>query len=198
MKIKRFKNLWAMGLLLFGALLIAFYLLKVFFPKFIVGVAELPAIVNFGNKIDGNQWYYFIFYGITSFLSLYFYSCACCKTTKLDAIESLILYGIIIISHLVELFLIPQSFMFNNILYLLIPLIIAAKRKIKDFNIFYSTAICFIVTSVAQSLSLDIRGIITLISYPNTATYFVLLIDGYIWTTLLYLFFNYKGEQNNG
>lgn len=54
MKIKRFNNLWAMGLILFGAILVAFYLAKIFFPEFIVGVAEIPAIVNFGNLIDGN------------------------------------------------------------------------------------------------------------------------------------------------
>ena len=47
MKVKRFNNLWAMGLILFGAILVAFYLAKIFFPEFIVGVAEIPAIVNF-------------------------------------------------------------------------------------------------------------------------------------------------------
>ena len=55
MKVKKFNNLWAMGLILFGAILVAFYLAKIFFPEFIVGVAEIPAIVNFGNLIDGER-----------------------------------------------------------------------------------------------------------------------------------------------
>ena len=45
MKIKKFNNLWAMGLILCGVLLVAFYVAKIFFPEFIVGVAEEPAIV---------------------------------------------------------------------------------------------------------------------------------------------------------
>ena len=49
MKVKRFNNLWAMGLILCGVLLVAFYLAKIFFPEFIVCVAEIPAIVNFGE-----------------------------------------------------------------------------------------------------------------------------------------------------
>ena len=65
MKVKRFNNLWAMGLILCGVLLVAFYLAKIFFPEFIVGVAEIPAIVNFGNLIDGN----IIFRNIFDFLS---------------------------------------------------------------------------------------------------------------------------------
>ena len=61
MKVKKFNNLWAMGLILCGVLLVAFYLAKIFFPEFIVGVAEIPAIVNFAllvmvflfNKLSG-------------------------------------------------------------------------------------------------------------------------------------------------
>ena len=68
MKVKRFNNLWAMGLILFGAILIAFYIVKIFFPQFIVGVAEIPSIVAFGNYVDSHEWAKQLFNIATVFL----------------------------------------------------------------------------------------------------------------------------------
>ena len=61
MKVKRFNNLWAMGLILFGVLLVAFYVAKIFFPQFIVGVAQTPSIVKFGTYVDSNNIYIYLF-----------------------------------------------------------------------------------------------------------------------------------------
>lgn len=196
MKIKRFENLWTMGLIIFGVLLVAFYLAKIIFPSFVVGVAQTPRIVEFGNFVDSHLWAYHIFNGATSFLILYFYTCACCRICKLYCKETLILIAHILLSHLIEVFLPNQLLAFNFIAYLSIPLIIVAIREIKDYKIFYSTAICFIISTIAQSFSLEIRGISTLISYPNTATFCVLLIDVYIWNILLYNYFNFKESKN--
>ena len=199
MKVKRFENLWTMGLLLVGAILVVLYIVKIFFPQFIVKVAEIPRIVKIGNYIDSHKWCYYLFNGLTSFLILYFYACGCCRIKLLDYKEILIVIGLISVSHLIEEFIPNQLLAYNFALYLIIPLIIATKRKFNDYSIFNSTAICSIVTTFAQSISLEIRGISTLVSYPNTATYFILLIDAYIWNLLLYNYFNYKkGETNNG
>ena len=198
MRIKKFNNLWAMGLLLFGIILVACYIMKIFFPDFIVGVAEIPSIVSFGNYVDSHKWAYYLFNSATSFITMYFYGCACCKINKLNLIEILSLVFIIIFSYFVEAFLPNQLLAYNFAVYLVFVFVICYNRKINDINIFYSNAICFVITTFAQSISLEIRDISTLISYPNTATYFVLLIDLYIWNILLYLFFNYKGENNNG
>ena len=84
MKVKKFNNLWAMGLILFVAILIAFYLAKIFFPEFIVGVAEIPAIVNFGNLIDGNIIFKNIFDFLRNILITGIYFCACCRSSKLN------------------------------------------------------------------------------------------------------------------
>lgn len=51
MKVKRFNNLWAMGLILCGVLLIAFYVAKIFFPEFIIGIAETPRLVEIGTYL---------------------------------------------------------------------------------------------------------------------------------------------------
>ena len=198
MKVKRFNNLWAMGLILFGVLLVAFYVAKIFFPQFIVGVAQTPSIVKFGNYVDSNNIYIYLFNGITSFIPMYLFGCACCRVTKLKFVENLFLVILFIVSCLVQEFIPTQSFTFNVCGYFIFVLFICTNRKIKNYKVLYSTIICYLITAFAQSLSLEIRDVSTLISYPNTATYFILLIDLYIWSGLLYLFFNYKGEQNNG
>lgn len=198
MRIKKFNNLWAMGLLLFGIILVACYIMKIFFPDFIVGVAEIPSIVSFGNYVDSHKWAYYITNGVLSFVTLFFYTCACCRIKTLRIVEVFILIGLIIISHLIEEFAVQHLVGYNFILYLLLPLIVEFIRKTNRSEIFYSTCICFVITTIAQSISLSIRNIPLYISFTNTATYFVLLIDLYIWTILLYLYYNYKGEVNNG
>jgi hypothetical protein len=73
MKVKRFKNLWAMGLILCGALLIAFYVAKIFFPEFIIGIAETPRIVKLGTIIQSNKWYLHLFNFAVSYIFGYLY-----------------------------------------------------------------------------------------------------------------------------
>lgn len=198
MKVKRFNNLWTMGLILFGVLLIVFYIAKIFFPKFIVGVAEVPSIVKFGTYVDSHLWSLYLFNGITSFATMYLFGCACCRVTKLKLVECLFLIALFIVSCLVERFLPTQFFTFNVCGYFIFVLFILLYRKIDNYKVLYSTIICYLITAFAQSLSLEIRDISTLISYPNPATFFILIIDGTIWDILLYLFFNYKGEKTNG
>jgi hypothetical protein len=84
MKVKKFKNLWTMGLILFGAILIALYVAKIFFPEFIVGIAEIESVVKFGEYVDTHLWAYYLFTSITSFVIAYFYCCACCRRKYLE------------------------------------------------------------------------------------------------------------------
>lgn len=187
-----------MGLILCCAMLVALYCIKIFYPNVVVGVAEIKPIVKFGNFIDKYDWAYYLFYGSTSMLILWFYTCACCRVNKLGKIELCVLFGLVVLSHIIEKYLPTQSLVFNISLYLIMPLIVVTKRRIKDYRIFYSTVVCFLITNFAQTISLDIRAISTMVSYPNSATYFILLIDAYIWNVLLYNYYNFKGVKKDG
>ena len=195
MKIKRFKNLWTMGLIIFGVILVTLYLLKLIVPNFIISIAELPSIIKFGEYVDTHIWAYYLFNGLTSFFILYFYCCACCRIKHLNYKECLIIVASIILSYIVEAYIPSLLLAYNFMAYIFLPLIIVSLRKLTNINIFYSLCFCFLITTTAQWLSLEIRGISTLISYPNTATYFILLIDLYIWNVLLYCFYNYKNKK---
>jgi hypothetical protein len=195
MKVKKFDNIWTMGLILFGALLVGFYIAKWFFPQWIIGVAETPQIVEFGTFIDSNIWAYHLFNGVTSFLLMYFYICACCRINKLDILETLALCFSIFISVIISEYWAVFALPYNFMGYIFLPLFVAFKRKNQDYLIFYSTCVSFLLTTLCQFLSLEIRDISTLVSYPNTATYFILLIDLYICNILLYLYFNFKKRR---
>lgn len=192
MKIKKFKNLWTMGLIIFGALLVTLYVTKLIFPEFVIGVAQIDVIVQFGNYVDTHKWAHYLFNGMLSLFGLYFYCCACCRLKKLNSKELLIIVVSILLYYIIEEFVPSFLFVYNNVLYILLPFLFVLLRKETNINVMYSTSVCFTITSIAQVLSLYIRDISTLITYPNTATLFILLIDGYIWNLLLYFYFNNK------
>ena len=84
MKVKRFNNLWAMGLILCGVLLVAFYVAKIFFPQFIIGIAETPRLVEIGTSIQSNKWYLHLFNFAVGYIHGYIMCCTCCRTYKLN------------------------------------------------------------------------------------------------------------------
>jgi hypothetical protein len=184
-----------MGLLLTGGILVLLYLIKLIFPNFIVGVAQLPSIVAIGTFIDTHLWAYYLFYSITSFISGYFYCCASCRLKKLPLKYNLVILGQIVINFLCEAFFFEYYIYTNMITMLLCPLIVCYMEKVTSAKYFYSTIICFTIHNLAQIISLEIRDIGVIVTSLNSATFFILLIDTYIWQVLLYNFYNYKEKR---
>lgn len=192
MKVKKFNNLWAMGLILCGVLLVAFYVAKIFFAEFIVGVAEIPAIVNFGNFIDGNIVFRNIFDFLSNILITGIYFCACCRVSKLNLKAFLVLVCYALVLRLCSNFFTGLYSVFNLGGLVFCPLIICLLNNNANKDTFISTVICFSVDSITQVLSMIIRDITLIANTLNTATYTVLLIDMIIWRVLLYCYYNYK------
>lgn len=195
MKIKKFNNLWTMGLIIFIGILLTIYLVKIINPAFIVGVAETESVVKFGQYIDTHKWAYYLAGGIISFIAGYLYCCACCKKTKLSLVQTIMVVVYVILSLLGQTF-IPQYFSVIDICLLIImPLIINLMDKNNDSSKIYSLGVTFIINNVSQIISLQIRDIGLMISQYNFATCLILLIDGYIWLFILYFYFNFKKEK---
>ena len=195
MKIKRFNNLWTMGLIILIGILITIYCVKIINPEFIVGVAETESIVKLGNYIDTHKWAYYLANVLISFIVEYFYCCACCKKRKLGVRDIIIVIISITISLLAQTF-IPQFFSVIDICLLIaMPMIINAMDRNYDASKFYSFGITFIVHNLAQIVSLQIRDLSLMISQHNFASYIILLIDAYIWLFIMYNLFNFKREK---
>ena len=195
MKIKRFKNLWTMGLILFGSILTFFYVAKLFFPQFIVGIAELPSIVKIGNYIDTHKWAYYIAVPIYSYVIGYFLFCACCRTKILSWKSNIILVSFIIVALIIQRFLPLIYTPFNYVALILQPLLMLFVDKRASKETLTSTCICFCVDIMTQALSLQIRDITLIANKVNFATFTILLIDMLIWRILLYLYYNNKEKE---
>ena len=79
-----------------------------------------------------------------------------------------------------------------------VPTVMNALNKVSGIKYLYSMVVCLSVHLLAQMFSLMIRDISTIISYPNSATYLILLIDMYIWEVILYNYYNFKENKENG
>lgn len=195
MKVKRFKNLWAMGLILFGAILVLFYIAKIFFPEWIVGVAEIPSIVKFGNYVDSHKWAYYLFDGIFSTFIAFIYCCACCRKSKLGikSLGAIIAFNVIL--YLVSAFLPHQYTIVNCAIFVFMPFLVCAIERNINKDTFISTSICVFADLIIQVISMEIRDVTMLMSQFNSATFFILLIDMVIWRFLFYSYFNYKNNK---
>ena len=201
MRVKKFDNLWTMGLIIFAVLLCAFYIAKVISPDFVVGVAQTSSVVKFGEFVDTHVWAYYLFYFPISFISSYILICASCRTRTLHRKMAFLIALFLALSYYIEAYISEFSLVYNLCFPLFFCLIYTFFQKDYGRNLLVSTCVTFITNSFAQVLTLEIRDISTMVQYPNTATFTVLIIDGYIWQFLLYFFFNSnskKEEVQNG
>lgn len=187
MKIKRFDNLWAMGLILCAVILVAIYVLKIFFPEFVIEIAKIESITKVGHYIDSNMWAWYLTNALLGFITYYLLVCAVCRKKYLNYKEISIICCAIIILELSKMYLPKQYTALNLSFLLLIPLIVKGDLKI--------ATIWFVFTSIVQTFTLEIRNISLMVSDFNSATAIILTIDVYIIEVLLYLAFNFKKEE---
>ena len=187
MKIKRFKNLWTMGLILSAIILGAIYLLKIFLPHFVIEVAQIDSIVRIGQYIDTHKWAWYMASTVLSLFIYYFYCCACCQKKSLNTKDLIIVFATILALFVVREFLTNLYTTINVSSMIVVPYLMKSNYK--------STVFCFISTTILQALTLEIRSLSTMISNFNFATFIILMIDYYILLVLLYFYFNYKNEE---
>lgn len=184
MKIKKFNNLWTMGIILMGAMLLFVFALKFICPELVIEIAHIESIVKIGRYIDTHKWAWYIASGLLSFISYYLICCASCENKKLNAKENIILIVFIIIIYLVKEYLPKYYTTLNYISLIFLPFLFKGK--------FMNTVVVFSLTNILQAVTLEIRNISLMIIDFNYATLTILLIDVYILEVLLYFAFNYK------
>lgn len=187
MKIKRFDNLWLMGLILCGAILGGVYILKIFFPNFVIEVAHIESITRIGHYIDNHKWAWYLASALLSFVTYYSVACACCKTKSLNLIEMVYVAATVIIMYTIKEFL-PGLYVGANACSMIaLPFLLKA-----DFK---ATTVVFVSTTLLQSITLTVRNIAMMVIDANYATMIILTIDYYILLGLLYFYYNYETEK---
>lgn len=183
-----------MGLILTGAILVLFYIAKIFFPEWIVGVAEIPNIVKFGNYVDSHKWAHHLYNFSFGYFIGYIYCGACCRNYRLGYKGHIAIFVSTLLLRIISTF---ANGFYNSINYLNLvftPFMVCVLNKNTSKETFVSTIVCFSVDILSQVLSLGIRNISLMATSINSATFTILLIDVVIWRVLLYLYFNYKKE----
>ena len=165
--------------------LLGFYILKIFFPEQFVMAITNEHIVAFGKFVDEHLWFHIILGTITSFITYWLYTCACCGKTRLGWKVCLIILcaaiGLQIIYYFVDTSIFtPLSISFM----LLLPAFIKADAR--------SIAIVFSTHYIAQWLSLKIRDLPTLLTNVNYATIFLMTVECYFWLLLFYFYNSYR------
>lgn len=188
MKIKRFNNLWFMGLLLSAVILGAIYFLKIFMPQFVIEVAHIESIVRIGHYIDTHKWAWYVATSIFSFVNYYLICCACCKKKRLFAREMLLIVATILILFAAREFLPSQYTVLNMSSMVLLPFIMKGH--------FEPTVLIFVSTNFLQTITLQIRNLSEMITNYNYGTMMILTIDFYIVSVLWYFYYNFKKEKN--
>lgn len=187
-----------MGLILCCSFLAIFTILKLVCPEFVVGIAETQWVVDFGTFINSNEWAYYIFVFIVSYILGYLYSCACCRKPHLSLLECGIV-GIEVIVLLVAQKFIPEQYTtLNFICMLLMPTIMCAISKQREIRYLYSLVATFTIHTMWQMLTLYIRDITVYVTKPNIVTLTILLIDLYIIDVVMYNYYNYKESKKDG
>lgn len=176
-----------MGLILCAAILVGIYVLKLFFPTFVIEVAQIDSITTIGHYIDTHKWAWYLTNGLLGFITYYLLLCTVCKKKILDYKELAIVFITIIILELIKRFLPKQYTAINLSSLLILPLIAKGNLRIAIF--------WFVATSILQTFTLEIRNLSLMISDFNSATAIILMIDLYILEFLLYFTFNYKKER---
>lgn len=187
MKIKRFDNLWLMGLILSASILGVIYILKIFFPQFVIEVAQIDSITRIGHYIDTHKWAWYVATIVISYFTYYFYCCASSARKTLKYYEHFIIFATIFLLLLVNDFAPIYYTTLNYISMILLPYIFKAKLK--------NVVICFSALNILQMITLEVRNIATMIIQYNFATFTILTIDVYILLVLLYLYTNYEKEK---
>lgn len=184
MKIKRFENIWIMGLILSGAILLFLSILKLIFPSFVIETAQNEQICKIGRYIDTHKWAWYLASSILSFTLYYLSCCACCRKKRLSTKEMLIICAAILFGYAIKEIL-PQYYVaINNILMILLPCIMKAEL--------FPTTVVYSSVNLLQVFTLEVRNIKSMIADYNFATLLILMIDVYIFEALLYFAFNYR------
>ena len=144
------------------------------------------SILKIGHYIDNHKWAWYLASGIVSYIIYYFICCASCQKKTLNYKEHIIIITTVILIYLIKEFM-PQYYTtINYITMILLPCIMKAKLL--------PTTIVFTSLNILQLFTLEIRGLMLMITDFNFATALILLIDYYIAQVLLYFSMNYKKE----
>lgn len=168
--------------------LVLCYVLKIFMPEQFVLSIEIKVLIDIGNFIDVHDWLYYIFGITTSFITYWLYLSAVCRRWYLRWYECLTILMVIGTSIGFNFIDVNLCSALNYTSFIFLPLLFGARLK--------ETGVAFTIHILSQFLSLSIRDLPIYFTDVNSVTLLIAGIDAYLWLALLYIYYNYKKEDN--
>lgn len=169
--------------------MIGFYILKFIFPDLLLLTIVDQNILTFGKFLESHIAILEIYYCITGFITFYLFICASRGSFRLNWKELIYLLCAVAINELITWFL--PELMVHTSASLMLLLAWLCKGKLSY------TTISFVIHGYLSQFLFSIRGFETVITQINTASGFILTIEGYVWMIILGLLF-YLKEKKHG
>ena len=173
--------------------LVAFYILKFFFPDILLQSITSPTLLQLGKFINSWDGYSVIVNVICVFITFYLFACASCGRFKFTHKELIISSAIIVANILVYYFLPELYTHFSSSSLFVVSCVCRG-------NLAYTT-ISFTTHGFLSQFLLSIKGfetIIVQISQIGTLSALILGFETYVWLILLSIIFYFKENNKNG
>lgn len=168
--------------------LLTWYILKIFCPEVFVITINSKPLTAIGNFIDRYSFVNAIFRMSTGFLTYWLYLCAVCRMKNLSWRLVLAIIIALLGGTAVEYFFPTLSPYFGILAMIIIPALF--KAQMKDMAIVFCSHFMF------QWLSLEIRGLSSMMVITYSLAFFIMTLECYFWLLLFYLLFNYYKKEN--
>lgn len=163
------------------------YVLKIFYPQEFVMAVENENIIIIGEFIDNHAVLYYLFAGITAFITYWLYCSACSHRLKLKIWECLVIVVVVVLSRLINFYDATLAGVVSTIAFIALPAIMNADMK--------TCTIVYSIHLLNQALTLSIRNISLYVQHMSSLVITILAIDMYFWLILFYAIFNYKKQK---
>lgn len=178
------KNVIKTMLMLVVGYLLAWYVLKIFFPEWFVLQVNNERLIAIGDFIDNSFILDNLLGLVMSYITYTLYLGALCEIKHLNLKQSLVVCGVYILGIFVQKYDISLSTYYNIIAMIVLPAIFNCNSK--------RLALVFTAHFLCQWLSLSIRQLSTKVLAYNSLTCLIMTIECYFWLLLWYLWFNYN------
>ena len=178
------KNVIKTMLVLVVVYLVAWYVLKFFFPDWFLLQINNERLIEIGKFIDNHYLLDKLFGLVLFYITYTLYLGALCEFKYLDLKKSLIVCLVYVVSCLIEHFCIEYLTYYNILSMIILPAIFNCDSK--------RLALVFTAHFVCQWLSLSIRQLSTKVLCFNSMTCLIMGLECYFWLLLWYLWFNYN------
>lgn len=163
------------------------YVAKIFFPQEFMMSIQNEKIVAIGQFIDSHEWLYYICMAIPPYVTYYLYCCACSHRLTLKWQEHLMIFGVVVLSRLVNFYDANLATALSITSFLFLPALMKGDIK--------TGAIVYTVHTFSQALSLTIRDLPTYLVSVNYITSLFMTLECYLWLALCFIIFNYKEKE---